>query len=391
MFFPDNYEFYCPVKINSGNRALEHLPVELDALNATKPLVITDKKIAKKGLIKKIEGAFKDSGITMAIFDGIPPVPDLKLVRRLMNNYLDTGCDSIIAAGGGAVVNTAKALDIVISGKPEDLKEVAGEDRIKNPLGPFIFVPTAYGTGFETSRFATLGGLSFSSHFLMPDLVVIDPRMVTAEKANAVVSTAMVALAHSAQAYTCPAKNPMTDTYAYAAMQFVGENLVNVIRYGDKKGRLALANAATMAGIAFSNSPRGIIHELGWAAGDISGLSHGICMGILLPYVLECHIDREGYHLSDMLLPIAGAEIYAGTAENLKARKAINFIYDMQHNIHDITRGKIPLTLKDAGISKDALQGIASATVGDGRTGFNRDDCMVILEHAWEGRPIISS
>jgi len=53
MFFPDNYEFYCPVKINSGNRALEHLPVELDALNATKPLVITDKKIAKKGLIKK--------------------------------------------------------------------------------------------------------------------------------------------------------------------------------------------------------------------------------------------------------------------------------------------------------------------------------------------------
>ncbi len=114
-------------------------------------------------------------------------------------------------------------------------------------------------------------------------------------------------------------------------------------------------------------------------------------MGILLPYVLECHIDREGYHLSDMLLPIAGAEIYAGTAENLKARKAINFIYDMQHNIHDITRGKIPLTLKDAGISKDALQGIASATVGDGRTGFNIDDCMVILEHAWEGRPIISS
>lgn len=388
MFFPDNYEFYCPVKINSGNRALEHLPVELDALNARKPLIITDKEIAKKGLIKKITGAFKESGITLGIFDGVPSVPDLKLVRRLMNNYRDTGCDSIIAAGGGVVVDTAKALNIVVSGRPEDLKESAGEDLIKNPLGPFVFVPTASGTGFETSRFATLGGFSFSSHFLMPDLVVIDPRMVIAENANVVVSTSMIALAHCADAYTCPAKNPVTDTYAYAAMQFVVENLASVVRSSDKKGRLALANAATMAGIAFSNSPRGMLHELGWAAGDISGLPHGICMGILLPYVLEYNIDREGYHMSDMLLPIAGLEIYAGTAENLKARKAINFIYDMQHDIHDITKGDIPLTLKDAGVSKEALDGVARAAVGEGRLGFNLDDCMVILEHAWEGKPV---
>ena len=241
MFFPDNYEFYCPVKINSGNRALENLPFELDALNARKPLIVTDKESAKKGLIKKITDAFKDSGMTLGIFDGVPPVPDRKLVRRLMNSYRDTGCDSIIAAGEGVVVDTAKALNIVVSGRPEDLHEAAGEDMIQNPLGPFVFVPTASGTGFETSRFAALEGLSFSSHLLMPDLVIIDPRMMKAQKADVVVSTSMVALAHSTQAYTCPAKNPMNDTYAYAAMQFVGENLVNVIRYGDKKGRLALA------------------------------------------------------------------------------------------------------------------------------------------------------
>ncbi|MCD6487186.1 MAG: iron-containing alcohol dehydrogenase [Syntrophobacterales bacterium] len=390
MFFPDNYEFYCPVKINSGNKALEHLPVELDALNAVKPLILTDRVVVKKGLIRRITSAFKDSGITMDIFDGIPQAPDLKLVRRLMNIYRDTGCDSIIAVGGGAVVDTAKALDIVVSGKPEDLRDVAGNDLIKNPLGPLVFVPTASGTGFETSGFAALGGMVFSSRFLMPDLVVIDPRMITSEKADAVVATSMIALAHCAEAYTCPAKNPMIDTYAYPAMQFIGENLVNVIKSGDRKGRLALANAATMAGIVFSGTSRGIIHELGWTVDDISGHSHGICMGILLPYALEYNINSEGYHMSDMLLPIAGPEIYAGTAKNLRARKAINFIYDMQHDIHDISKGGIPLTLKDAGISKDALQGIAGAAVGDGHTGFNMDDCMVILEHAWEGKPIIS-
>ena len=391
MFFPDNYEFYCPVKINSGKRALENLPFELDSLNARKPLIITDTKSAKKGMIRKVTDSLKDSGMTVGVFGAIPPVPDRKMVRGLMNSYRDTGCDSIVAMGEGAVVDTAKALNIVVSGRPEDLHGTTGDDMIKNPLKPFVFVPTASGTGFETSRYATLEGLHFSSHFLMPDLVIIDPRMVRAEKADMVVSTSMVALAHSAQAYTCPEKNPMNDTYAYAAMQFVGENLVNVIRYGDKKGRLALVNASVMAGIAFSNAPRGMIHELGWAAGDISGLPHGICMGILLPYVLEYHIDREGYHLSDMLLPIAGAEVFAGTAENLKARMAINFIYDMQHDIHGFTKGKIPLTLKDAGISKEALNDVARAVAGEGHPGFTVDDCMMVLEHAWEGTPILSS
>ncbi|HOO89735.1 MAG TPA: iron-containing alcohol dehydrogenase [Syntrophales bacterium] len=391
MFFPDTYEFYCPVKINSGKRALENLPVELDALNARKPLIISDKEHAKKGVVTTITDALKDSGMIVGIFDGVPPAPDRKLVRGLMNRYRDTGCDSIVAVGEGAVADTAKALNIVVSGRPEDLQEAAGADRIQNPLGPFVFIPILSGTGFEASRYASLEELHISSHYVMPDLVIIDPRIVKAQAAEAVVSTSMVALAHSAQAYTCPAKNPMNDTYAYTAIQFIGENLVNVIRYGDKQGRLALANAAILAGIAFSNSPRGMIHELGWVTGDISGLSHGICMGILLPYILEYHLDSNEYHMSDMLLPIAGAEAYAGTAENLKARMAINLIYDMQHDIHDFTKGKIPLTLKEAGISKDALDNIAGAAVVKGHEGFTADDCRVILNHAWEGTPILSS
>jgi len=72
MFFPHHYEFFCPVKTHSGNRALEHLPVELDALNARKPLVITGKDAAKAGLVDVLIHAFRDSGITIGVFDGVP-------------------------------------------------------------------------------------------------------------------------------------------------------------------------------------------------------------------------------------------------------------------------------------------------------------------------------
>jgi len=83
MFFPDNYEFYCPVKINSGNRALEHLPVELDALNATKPLVITDKKIAKKGLIKRLKALLKIRELRWPSLMGFPRFPILNWLEGL--------------------------------------------------------------------------------------------------------------------------------------------------------------------------------------------------------------------------------------------------------------------------------------------------------------------
>ena len=152
MLLPEHYEFFCPVKINSGNRALEQIPFELDALNARKPLVIARKDASERGLVDVIIDAFKDSGIAIGIFDGVPAAPDLKLVRELFNIYRDRGYDAVIAVGGGPLADTAKVLNIAVSGKPEDIEGCAGENQIKNPLKPLIIVPTLSGTGYEMSK-----------------------------------------------------------------------------------------------------------------------------------------------------------------------------------------------------------------------------------------------
>ena len=85
MLLPENYEFSCPVKVNSGNKALEHLPFELDILNARKPLVITTKDATDRGLVNIIIDAFKGSGVTIGIFDAVPSSPDVKLIRELFS------------------------------------------------------------------------------------------------------------------------------------------------------------------------------------------------------------------------------------------------------------------------------------------------------------------
>jgi len=389
MFLPDNYEFYCPVKTNSGNRALEHIPIDLDALSSRKPLIITSKNVAGKGVVRKIINAFKESGITVGIFDAVPDVPDIKFIEEISNIYRNKEHDSIMALGGGPIVDVAKIMNIAVSYNIQGLKELAGDDLIINPLGPFVLVPTLSGTGYETSRFAKIEDLTFSSHFLMPDLVVIDPRMIKAEDSEIVVATAMAALTHSAEAYTCPAKNPLTDTYAYAAIQYIAENLVNVIEEPkDKEGRLALANAAAMAGCALSNTTVDIVHTLGEVVGDMFDLPDGICMGILLPYGLEYSSNKNGYHTADLLLPLAGFDEYAKTSENLRARVAINMITEMQHDLYDATRGEIPRTLEEAEVPRYMLQDIAEKAVSHGSPKIDFDGYLTVLEHAWEGKPI---
>ena len=107
MYMAEYSEFICPVKINSGNKALEHLPFELGALDARKPLVIAEGGAAKKGVIDVVIGAFRDSEITIGIFDNMPPLSDLPLIRELFGIYRDRGYDAIIAVGGGPAVDAA--------------------------------------------------------------------------------------------------------------------------------------------------------------------------------------------------------------------------------------------------------------------------------------------
>lgn len=389
MFLPDNYEFLCSVKTNSGNKALEHLPFELEALSARKPLIVTDKNVARQGLIRKMINAFKDSGMKIGIFDSIPDVPDMQIVAELSNIYRNGEHDAIVALGCGAIVNVAKVVNIAVSYNVKTLRDLAGDNMIAHPLGPFILILTLTGTGYETSKFAFIENLIFSSHFLMPDLVVIDSRTVKWESVQATVATAMVALAHAVEAYTGPGKNPMTDTYAYAAIQYVKDNLIPVLtKPRDTKGRLALANAASMAGCAFSNMKPGLVHVLGEAISTMFHIASGICMGILLPYGLEYTIRKNDYHTDDLLFPLSDFDEYAVTADNLKAGKAVNIMYEMQQDLYKATGGKVPRTLEEANIPKYMVNDIAEKVFRDGPKEFDIDDYRIVLEHAWEGKPM---
>ena len=349
------YEFYCPVKVIAGHAALEHIPFELANLGAKRPLIITDKGVRANNLLAPLEAAFESTEAAVAaIFDDVPPDSSLETVRKAAQLYRSNNCDAIIAVGGGSVIDTSKATNILVSEGGDDLLQYSGAHNLPRPLKPFFVIPTTSGTGSEVTMVAVVSDteknvkMAFASNYLMPHAAVLDPRMTQTLPPHLTAMTAMDALTHAVEAYTCMAANPISDAYATAAIKKVCNNLFKVLdNPTDANGRLELAQASTMAGIAFSNSMVGLVHSLGHALGAVAHLPHGLCMNLFLPYVLEYNRDVNGDKIADLLLPLAGADVYAQTPAHLRADKAISTIQAMRDRLFSLT--KLPRTLRETG------------------------------------------
>jgi len=198
----------------------------------------------------------------------------------------------------------------------------------------------------------------------------------------------MDALTHAMEAYTCIQKNPMSDAYAYSAIKLISEHLVRVVTNGeDENGRLALANAATMAGAAFSNSMVGMVHSLGHAAGGVSHVPHGVAMSIFLPFGLEYNIKKTREYLAEMLLPFGGIDEYVKTPAKLRAERLIELVRELRKKLNELCG--LPLTLKEAGVSEGDLEKIARTSIDDPSITFNPEEleyeeALEILKRAYQ-------
>ncbi|WP_312307921.1 iron-containing alcohol dehydrogenase [Acinetobacter variabilis] len=389
------YEFFCPVKVIAGHAALEHIPFELATLGAKRPLIITDKGVRANNLLAPIEAAFESTDAKIAaIFDDVPPDSSLGTVRSAAQLYRNHDCDAIIAVGGGSVIDTSKATNILVSEGGDDLLKYSGAHNLPKPLKPFFVIPTTSGTGSEVTMVAVVSDteknvkMPFASYYLMPHAAILDPRMTQTLPPHLTAMTAMDAMTHAVEAYTCMAANPISDAYATAAVKKVSANLFNVLdNPTDAQGRLELAQASTMAGIAFSNSMVGLVHSLGHALGAVAHLPHGLCMNLFLPYVLEYNKEVNGDKIAELLLPLAGADIYAQTPAHLRADKTIATILTMRDRIYSLT--KLPRTLSETGkISESQLDEVAEKALNDGSIIYNPkeaslEDLKSILKKAW--------
>ena len=380
VVIPEYYEFFNSVKIISGYKALEAIPFELSRLGAKRPIIITDKGVAQAGLIKHVVDSFGGTDTVIgAIFDETPQDSSNVVVNQIASIYRANNCDSIIAVGGGSAIDTAKGVNIVITENSDDLLKFMGNYRLNKPMKPFVVIPTTAGTGSEVTMVAVIANpeknvkMAFTSDLLLPKFTVLDPRMTVSMPPKITAATGMDALTHAVEAFIGTQKNPISDSFAAAAMELIRNNIVAAVKDGGNKDvRLAMANASMLAGLAFSNSMVGIVHATAHATGGVCHVPHGVANSILLPYGLEFYIGKSQKtkeYIESLLLHVAGPEVYVQTPPAERAAKAVMAIRNITGELNKLCG--LPVRLSEAGVTEDKLESIAKTALNDGALSFS--------------------
>lgn len=375
---PHYYEFCNSAKIVSGAKAIEHIGYELASLGASRPLVLTNTQLRELKVATVVLDALKDTEAdVVAIYDDVPVDSSVAVVNDVARVYRETGADAIVAVGGGSVLDTAKGATIVLTHGAEDLMDYRGAESLMGRRAvAFIAIPTTAGTGSEVTSAAVIKDterhvkMGFTSLSLLPDVAILDPRMTVGLPPRLTASTAMDALTHAVESFSCVQANPLSDCYARSAVDLITEHLPRVMAEPrDEQARLALANAAMLAGAAFSNAMVGIVHAMGHATGGVAGVPHGDAMAILLPHGMAFNLEVAGDRYGELLLGLAGAEVYASTPREERPAAAIEAVRAMMRTLHE--QAGLPLTLGEAGVLPEQVPDIARAALNDGAMSMN--------------------
>ncbi|MCS3832978.1 alcohol dehydrogenase [Aeromonas veronii] len=389
------YDFFCPVKLLAGEQALEQLASELASLGARRPLLLTDKGVNATGLATLLANVLAEGELPVAaIWDEIPADSSTAVVERIAKRYRELDCDSLVALGGGSVIDTAKAVNILTSMGGDHLLDYSGAGCLTRALKPLAVVPTTAGTGSEVTLVAVIKDeasgrkVPFTSPFLLPQLAVLDPRLTQGLPLNITAATAMDAMTHAIEAFIGTAKNPVSDALALMAVEKIASALPQIIHDPQNKQlRLQLAEGSTLAGMAFSNSMVGLVHALGHSLGARCHLPHGVCMNLFLPTVLDYNRPEVDSELARLLLPLVGAERFASTPAHQRAEATITAIRTLRNTLWQAV--KLPRTMSEAGVSdRSLLTEIRDLAINDGAMLFNRKDAdreqlLTLLERAW--------
>lgn len=366
--------------------AVSNIPFEMNLLNCKRAMVVTDKGVMEAGLVDIVKAAFADSDCEIAtIVDDVPPDSSDKVVNKIAEVFKENDCDCFIAVGGGSPLDTAKGSNIVVSEGAADLLQFQGVENIKAKLKPMIAVPTTAGTGSEVTKAAVIRNtenetkMSFVSDKLYPDIAVIDTKMTLTMPPKITAATGMDALTHAVEAYICLQKNPIADIFAKVSIDMIRKYLVRATENGkDEEARLGMANAALIAGIAFSNSMVGMVHALAHAMGGVCHVPHGVANGILLPWCLEYNLEKVPEYIAE-LSPFLGASTeYLEPVE--QARVTISHIRNLLSRLNRISG--LPITLSEAGVTEDKLEKAAHTAINDGALLYNPEE--VTFEEALE-------
>jgi len=358
-------------------------------MGVKKPFFVTGKHVGKTDEFAKIIASLEEKGYSVQLFTDTQPDPPIDVCDAAAQVLKDSDCDVCVAVGGGSVIDTAKAMCMLVTNEGS-VKEYlfGGSKTVENPSLPLIVVPTTAGSGSEVSAASVITDeendikLSVSHEYLMPQFAVIDPLQQLHMPAFITATTGTDALTHAIESYVSLNANPFSDAYGEMAIRLIGENIRTAVHDPlNLEAREKMAVASTLAGTAFVNGGLGAVHGISQAMGGVAHVAHGTANSMMLPYVIEKNIpgNLEKFGKIAKLL----GENVAGLSKWEAAHCAISAVQKLAADL------RIPSKLTEVGVTKEMFPAIIKGTMEYRLLAVNpvkitEQDVEEILEKAYE-------
>ncbi|MCX7842948.1 MAG: bifunctional acetaldehyde-CoA/alcohol dehydrogenase [Clostridia bacterium] len=404
--------FKIPAKIYFEPGSLQYL----SKLKGQKAFIVTDASMVKIGISDRAIYHLEKAGIRYEIFQDVEPDPSVETVFKGVREMNKFNPDIIIALGGGSPIDAAKGMWLfyeypntefeMLRLKFMDIRKRAVRFPDLGKKARFVAIPTTAGTGSEITAFAVITdkvkGIKYplADYELTPDIAIIDPELTYTVPKAVTADTGMDVLTHAVEAYVSVMASDFTDALALKAIHQVFEYLP--IAYNnpdDKTAREKMANASSMAGMAFTNAFLGINHSMAHNLGATFHIPHGRANAILMPYVIEYNASRptkfiaypkyEYPHANERYAEISRHLGLAASCAEEGVQSLINAIRKLMKEVG------IPLSLKEAGVRREELERsldyLANNAFADQCTGTNPrmplvDELKEVYMKAWEGK-----
>ena len=378
------------------------LPVALEELknvmNKKRVFIVTDTFLYENGYTKVVTDKLDEMGIVHETFFNVAPDPNLACAEegaKLMELFKP---DCIIAIGGGSAMDAAKIMWVLYEHPEVDFLDMAMRfmdirKRVYTfpKMGEkayFIAVPTSAGTGSEVTPFAVITDETTGQKYpladyeLLPKMAIVDADMMMNAPKGLTSASGIDALVHSIEAYVSMMATEFTDSLAIEAIKIIFEYLPRAYEDGanDPIAREKMANAATMAGMAFANAFLGICHSMGHKLGAYHHLPHGVTVGLVLDEVMRFNAEEvptkmgtfpqyEYPYALRRYAQIADSLNLGGNTDQEKLERLINKIDDLKERVG------FKKTIKDYGISEEdflsTLDEMSEKAFDDQCTGAN--------------------
>ena len=299
--------FKVPSKIYFERDAVQYLQ---KMKNVNKVMIVTDEAMVKFGFLQRVieQLHLRRNEVVYTVFADVEPDPDISTVRRGAEVMKSFAPDTIIALGGGSVMDAAKVMWLFYEQPHIDFRDLVQKfmdirkRAFKFPeLGEkakYVGIPTTSGTGSEVTPFAVISDKQHNRKYpladysLTPTVAIVDPAFVMTVPPHVVADTGMDVLTHAVEAYVSTLANDYTDGLALQAIKIVFQYLESSVKNADFESREKMHNASTMAGMAFANAFLGISHSMAHKIGGYFHTVHGRTNAILLPYVIRYNGTR---------------------------------------------------------------------------------------------------